>query len=71
MWFHAPFRADEWMLFDMKSVKLAGARGMNMGYVYNRCGELAITTTQESLIRLRNKKPKVVASTASGECINE
>ena len=61
MWFHAPFRADEWMLFDMKSVKLAGGRGMNMGYVYNSSGQLAITTTQESLIRLR-KKGEPVAS---------
>lgn len=55
MWFHAPFRADEWMLYDMHSVKLAGSRGMNIGYIYNANGELAITTTQEMLIRLKKK----------------
>jgi acyl-CoA thioesterase II len=53
MWFHAPFRADEWMLLDMHSVKLAGNRGMNLGYVYNSKGELAITVSQECLIRLK------------------
>ena len=63
MWFHAPFRADDWLLFDMKSVKLAGGRGMNMGYIYNSFGELAITTTQEALIRLRRKDK----STSSGK----
>jgi acyl-CoA thioesterase len=44
------------MLYDIKSVKMHGARGMNMGYIYKANGELAITTTQECLIRL-NKKP--------------
>jgi acyl-CoA thioesterase II len=57
MWFHAPFRADQWMLLDMRSVKLAGGRGTNIGYIYNSKGELAITVAQECLIRLR-EKPK-------------
>ena len=34
------------------SVKLAGGRGMNVGYIYNQSGELAITATQEALIRM-------------------
>ncbi|CAE7424719.1 Acot8 [Symbiodinium microadriaticum] len=55
MWFHAPFRADEWMLFDVKTVKLHGGRGMNMGYLYSHTGELVITTAQECLIRLQKK----------------
>ena len=54
MWFHAPFRADEWMLLDMNSVKLAGSRGMNLGYVYNSAGELAITVSQECLVRTKH-----------------
>jgi acyl-CoA thioesterase-2 len=56
MWFHAPFNANEWMLYDMRSVKLAGARGMNIGYIYNRTGELAISAAQETLIRLRKSE---------------
>ena len=54
MWFHAPFRADEWMLFDMQSVKVAGGRGTNVGFIYNSSCELAITATQECLIRLNS-----------------
>jgi len=38
-------------LFAAFSVKLAGGRGMNVGYIYNQSGELAITATQEALIR--------------------
>jgi acyl-CoA thioesterase len=45
------------MLLDMRSVKLAGGRGTNIGYIYNSKGELAITVAQECLIRLR-EKPK-------------
>lgn len=56
MWFHAPFRADEWMLLDMHSVKLSHGRGMNIGYIYNSKGELAITASQEALIRTKDKK---------------
>lgn len=52
MWFHSPFRADQWLLFDMKSVTMSGGRGMNIGYVYRQDGTLAITTAQETLIRL-------------------
>jgi acyl-CoA thioesterase II len=62
MWFHAPFRADRWMLFDMQSVKTAGGRGMNIGFIYNETGELAITSTQEALIRLNKHKPDAAAS---------
>jgi acyl-CoA thioesterase len=54
------------MLFDMQSVKTAGGRGMNIGLIYNETGELAITTTQEALIRL-NKKP--APGHAKGEAV--
>lgn len=59
MWFHAGFKANQWMLFDMHSVKLAGARGMNVGYIYNQSGELAITATQEALIRLKRTESEL------------
>ena len=51
MWFHHHFQADEWMLLDMNSVKLAGNRGMNVGYIYNKQGQLIMTASQECLIR--------------------
>ena len=55
IWFHRPFRMDEWLLFDMQSPNASGGRGLSFAYVYNRKGELVATLAQEGLIRLREK----------------
>jgi acyl-CoA thioesterase II len=55
IWFHRPFRMDEWLLFDMQSPNAAGGRGLTFSYVYNRKGELVATLAQEGLIRIREK----------------
>jgi acyl-CoA thioesterase-2 len=55
MWFHRPFRADEWLLYVEDSPNAAGARSFNRGMVFRRDGALAASVTQESLIRLRKK----------------
>lgn len=55
IWFHRPFRMDEWLLFDMESPNASGARGLCFAYVYNRKGELVATLAQEGLIRIREK----------------
>jgi acyl-CoA thioesterase-2 len=47
MWFHRPFRADEWLLYDQDSPSASGARGFNRGLIYNQAGELVASTTQE------------------------
>jgi len=54
MWFHRPFRADEWLLYAQDSPRAAGARGFNRGSVFTRAGELVASVTQEGLIRLRS-----------------
>lgn len=51
MWFHRPFRADEWMLYDQHSPSASGARGFALGRVFNREGELIASVAQEGLIR--------------------
>jgi acyl-CoA thioesterase-2 len=51
MWFHRPFRADEWLLYHQKSPSAAGARGLAEGFIYTREGALAIMVIQEGLIR--------------------
>jgi acyl-CoA thioesterase-2 len=56
IWFHRPFRMDEWLLFAMESPNASGGRGLCMAYVYNRAGDLVATVAQEGLIRLREKK---------------
>jgi len=51
MWFHRPFRADEWLLYHQTSPSAHGARGLALGHVFTRDGTLAITVMQEGLIR--------------------
>ena len=54
MWVHKKFRADEWLLFDMKSVRGSEGRGLNTGFIYNQKGELVFTAVQEALIRFKD-----------------
>ena len=52
MYFHKPFRVDEWMLYDMDATVSASSRGLNFGRMWQN-GELVCSTTQEGLIRIR------------------
>ncbi|MFP6834605.1 MAG: acyl-CoA thioesterase II [Pseudomonadales bacterium] len=52
MWFHRPFRADEWLLYVQDSPSASGSRGLNRGLIYNRGGELVASAAQEGLIRI-------------------
>jgi len=52
MWFHRPFRADEWMLYVQDSPSASGGRGFNRGLIFARDGALIASVTQEGLIRL-------------------
>ena len=51
MWFHRPFRADEWLLYDQDSPSASGARGIARGSMFTHDGHLAVTVVQEGLIR--------------------
>ncbi|MEJ1938286.1 hypothetical protein WDZ92_49460, partial [Nostoc sp. NIES-2111] len=53
LWFHAPFRADEWMLYAQDSPFSGGARGLARGSIYTRDGRLVASVAQEGLIRPR------------------
>jgi acyl-CoA thioesterase-2 len=52
MWFHRPFRADEWLLYVQDSPSASGSRGLNRGLIYSRGGELVASAAQEGLIRI-------------------
>ncbi len=52
MWFHRPFRADEWLLYDMDSPTAYGARGLARGFLFTRSGDLAVSMVQEGLMRM-------------------
>jgi acyl-CoA thioesterase-2 len=51
MWFHRPFRADEWLLYDQVSPSASGARGLSMGRLFTESGVLVASVAQEGLIR--------------------
>jgi acyl-CoA thioesterase II len=53
IWFHRPFRADEWLLYDQVSPSASGARGLGIGRVFTQDGRLVATVAQEGLIRPR------------------
>jgi acyl-CoA thioesterase II len=55
MWFHRPFRADEWLLYVQDSPSASGARSFNRGMVFRRDGVLVASVVQEGLIRLRKE----------------
>lgn len=51
MWFHAPVRADHWLLYDQISPWAGGSRGLSAGRVFDQQGRLVATVMQEGLIR--------------------
>lgn len=54
LWFHRPFRADDWLLYSQTSPSAAGARGFCQGRVFTREGVLVASVAQEGLVRLRD-----------------
>jgi acyl-CoA thioesterase II len=55
MWFHRPFRVDEWLLHAMDSPAAHGGRGVVRGRIFTQDGRLVATTAQEGLIRKKTK----------------
>jgi len=53
MWFHRPFRCDDWLLHAIDSPTAQAARGLVRGAVFTRDGRLVASTAQEGLIRSR------------------
>jgi acyl-CoA thioesterase-2 len=57
LWFHRPFRFDQWHLFVFESDSVAGGRGFNRGSVFDRQGVLVASIAQEGLMRNRDVLP--------------
>ncbi len=53
MWFHRPFRADEWLLFSVESPSSSDGRGLASGEYFTEDGRLVASVMQEALIRRR------------------
>ena len=56
LWFHRPFRADEWLLYAQDSPNLSGARGFSRGLIFAHDGTLVASVSQEGLLRERRAK---------------
>ena len=54
IWFHRPFRIDDWLLYSQDSPSSAGARAFCRGTLFTRSGELVASTAQEGLLRERH-----------------
>ncbi|MER7787819.1 acyl-CoA thioesterase II [Streptomyces sp. NPDC097640] len=52
MWFHRPFRADEWLLYDQESPSASGGRGLAKGRIFTADGQLAVSVIQEGVMRV-------------------
>ena len=55
MWFHRPFRADQWLLYALDSPIAYGARGLARGEMFTAGGDLVVSVVQEGLIRTTPK----------------
>jgi acyl-CoA thioesterase II len=52
MWFHRPFRADEWLLYDQDSPSAHGGRGLGQARIHTQDGRLAVSVVQEGVVRV-------------------
>ena len=52
MWFHRPFRADDWLLYVQESPTSSGARGLSRGELWTRDGQHVVSVVQEGLLRV-------------------
>lgn len=64
MWFHAPFRADEWLLYDFKSSRASAGRSLISGQLFKQDGTLVCTIAQEGLARFVELEDAQLASPA-------
>jgi acyl-CoA thioesterase-2 len=58
VWFHRPFRADQWLLYAQDSPSSHGSRGFGRGLIYAEDGTLVASVAQEGLMRERRSEPK-------------
>jgi acyl-CoA thioesterase-2 len=65
LWFHRPFRADDWLLYSIDSPSAQGGRGLARGLIYDRHGKLVASTAQEGLIRVVTDAKVADAQTAA------
>jgi acyl-CoA thioesterase-2 len=63
MWFHRPFRADEWLLYESTSPSASGGCGLATGRFWTAGGRHVATVVQEGLFRCGFRRPPAAART--------
>jgi len=58
IWFHEPFRADQWLLYVTDSPWAGGARGFNRGQIFTSDGRLVASVAQEGMLRPIRREPQ-------------
>ena len=58
IWYHRPFRADQWLLYTQDSPNSHGSRGFGRGLIFAADGTLVASVAQEGLMRPRRAEPK-------------
>lgn len=56
IWFHRPFRADDWLFYECRVQSTGNGRGLASGRIHDQSGALVASTSQEGLLRLRRSK---------------
>lgn len=51
MWFHRPFKMDEWLLYVIDSPTSSNGRGLVRGEIFDQQGNLVATAVQEGVMR--------------------
>ena len=57
VWFHRPFRVDEWLWYGQRSPVYAGGRGTCLGEFYDAAGRLVASCAQEVSLRYVTTSP--------------
>ena len=66
LWFHRPFRVDDWLLYSIDSPSAQDARGLARGQIFTRDGRLVASTAQEGLIRVVPGRRRRAPAAAEG-----
>lgn len=56
LWFHRPFRLDDWLLYEVEGPTTGGGRGFARGTYFTRDGRLVASVAQEGLVRVRSER---------------
>ena len=54
LWFHRPFRADDWLLFATEAITTVNGRGLVRGHFFTKQGLLVASVCQEGVLRKRS-----------------